>query len=51
MNGCVPDDSEAYLADLRMMLPGVALTCKKVSDIPPCASGKMRYAVRTFPLS
>lgn len=44
-------DRSAFLPALQRMFPETAITVEQVSSIPPAASGKMRYAIREFPLS
>lgn len=44
------DEREALLAEARAVLTGIDLRCEPVDEIAPTASGKLRYAVRSFPL-
>lgn len=46
------DDGErgALLSELRAQLTGLTLHCERVEQIEPLPSGKIRYAVRNFPL-
>lgn len=47
------DDAErdALLSELRAKLIGLTLHCERVEEIKPLPSGKIRYAVRNFPLN
>ena len=46
-----PLDEPSMLAQLARVLPDTAVTIQYVSQIPPSASGKRRYAIRECPLS
>ncbi len=43
-------EAAAFARDAASFLPGMQLETRQVSEIPVTASGKHRYAVRTFPL-
>ena len=44
-------DPTAFMPALQGIFPDTEITIKTVDQIPPAASGKMRYAIREFPLS
>ncbi len=44
------EDANRFLSDLQRFMPGVCITCTKVDQIEPSKSGKIRYAIRRFPL-
>ena len=44
-------DPSAFMPALQGIFPDTEITIKTVDQIPPAASGKMRYAIREFPLS
>jgi len=42
---------EAFVQGIESLLPGTAIRVEEVTEIPPTASGKYRYAIRRFPLT
>ncbi|MDR1158879.1 MAG: phenylacetate--CoA ligase family protein [Oscillospiraceae bacterium] len=48
--GARTGDMDAFVRQARALLPGTQVAVELVSDIPPAASGKRRYAIREFSL-
>ncbi|MDR0670686.1 MAG: hypothetical protein LBF64_00025, partial [Oscillospiraceae bacterium] len=48
--GARAGDMDGFIRQARALLPGTQVAVELVSDIPPAASGKRRYAVREFDL-
>ena len=49
-DGQEPPGLDGVKADYQALLPGTRISYQLVDKIPPSASGKIRYAVRQFPL-
>lgn len=49
-NGEEPAGLGGIKTDYQVLLPGTTISYELVENIPPSASGKIRYTIREFPL-